>query len=50
MLCASGFVDDVVFSRNGPDTEMQAWSVQRGALFTMTYQMVLLIGIGRKPV
>ena len=50
MLCASGFVDNVMFSRTGSDTEMQAWSVQCGALFTVTYQMALLIGIGRKPV
>jgi len=43
MLCTSGFVDDVVFSHNGPIIQIQTWSLLRSELFTVTRPLVPLI-------
>jgi len=42
MLCNSGFADYVMFLRNGPNIQIQAWSMRRSELFTVTRQAALL--------
>jgi len=38
-LCTSGFVDDVMFSHIGTNTDIEAWSMRRSELFTVTRQV-----------
>jgi len=42
MLYTSGFVDDVMFSHNGSNIRIEAWSVRRSELFTATRQVAAL--------